>query len=1050
VTAVRSPTAALPLSSAQETLQVLVDVPDAAAAYHAHACLRLHGDLDADALDEALRDVVSRHAPLRSAIVGDGAVEIPTPAEALVRHSGEPGTSLAEEVRQPFRLDQGPLWRAHLWRISEQEHVLLWCAHTIVCDHRSVSVVLAEVADAYAALRCGESPSESEPPLSWSDYVRSEHDALAGAAADELAAYWRERLAGAPDLALPADRPRPPRPRFRSATVRRSASRELRRAAELPVALAAVGALLHRYTGVEELVVGVPYDGRPAGAERLVGSFGTRIPVRLGVDGDLPFEALVERAAAGAADAAEHGAFPLPRIADALRSDPERSRVPLFRIGVSVDKEPRLELPGLRVEPEPVDVGTSELELTITLRALPDSLELAADYDVDQYDAGTIERFLAQLESLLAAAVATPDRQPGDSAFRAAGEPLALASPRNDPAGTVVELFAAQAAKTPDSTALEAGGQQVTYDELRRRANRLAHLLRDQGAGRDRRVAFCVPRTLELPTTVLAILKAGAAYVPLDPSLPPERMRYVLENAEPVVLLAHSTLAERLPPCEAPTLIVDRLDDELAARPETDPPPEAGPDDLAYVLYTSGSTGRPKGVAMPHRPVANLIAWQLRSPRRTVAGQGRTLQFTTIAFDVAFQELFATWCGGDALVLVDEEVRIDPERLLQALRELRITTVYLPFVALDQLAHAAELRDETPEHLRDVYHAGEQLKVTRALRRLFEALPDCLLHNQYGPTETHVCTEHTLAGPPGDWPELPPVGRPVDGARCFVLDSRSRPVPAGGVGELYVGGVQVARGYLGRDDLTRERFVETDAGGAAERVYNTGDLVRVDAAGELQYLGRGDTQVKIRGYRVELGEIETALAEHPAVASAAVALRTLGANPALVAYWLAAAPVEDEARLADELQAHLAERLPPYMLPRRYVLLERFPLTVSGKIDRKALPDPELGPEAAEAGELEGPWEEIVAAVLARRLDVAGVGRNDRFFDLGGHSLAAVGAVTELKSECGVQVPVSLLLGNASVAEIAGAVEDEVLRGLEPDQLEALLNQVTADQGGKR
>ena len=381
--------------------------------------------------------------------------------------------------------------------------------------------------------------------------------------------------------------------------------------------------------------------------------------------------------------------------------------------------------------------------------------------------------------------------------------------------------------------------------------------------------------------------------------------------------------------------------------------------------------------------------------------------------------------------------------------EQKITTLYLPHVALEQLVHAAELTGEVPPALVDVYQAGEQLKVTPALRSFFASLPDCVLHNHYGPTETHICTEYTLTGSPDEWPELPPIGRPIDGARAFVLDAGRRPVPAGGIGELYMGGVQVARGYLFREELTRERFVEIDVDGGPERAYNSGDLVRLDAHGEIQFLGRRDTQVKIRGFRVELGEIETALAEHPAVAMTVVALRTLGVTPALVAYVIPSPSAPDEARLGEELHAYLAERLPPYMLPRRYVALERFPRSATGKVDRKLLPEPTLDGEGAEAARPETPWEEIVASVLERRLDAAGAGRDDRFFELGGHSLAALGVVGDIKAQCGVQLSVSLLLANASVAEIGAAVEEEILKGLGPEQLDALLNQVAAGQGGR-
>jgi amino acid adenylation domain-containing protein len=1032
---------AAPLSSAQETLQLLAGVPGAERAYHVHACLRLRGPLDVEALEGALRRLAARHPTLGA---GEGLARLDTSSAEEAREAA------AHEVVRPFDL-AGPLWRACLWRLGADDHLFLWCAHQIACDRHSVPIVLRELAEAYA----GGEP-EAERSVTWADLVRREHEAPTEEA-ERAAAWWREHLAGTPDLTLPADRPRPRRPSFRSEVVRLRCDLGLRQAFADPLAvsLTALGALLRRYTSHEDVVVGIPYDGRPPGAEDVVGCLGTSIPVRLRPAPESSFRELVAGAAAAAKAAREHAELPLPQIAEALHDDAERSRVPLFRVALVVEDERPPELPGLSVETERLDAGSAELDLTVTVTLAGDEVELAAEYAVEQYERRTAERFLHHLHALLRAMLAAPERRPADETLLAPGETVAIVERWTDatePAApaSVLELFRAQVGRTPDAPALEAGDERLTFAELAERATRLAGLLRGHGAARDERVAFCLPRVADLPVAALAVLQAGAGYVPLDATLPPERIRFILEDSKPVVVLVHSTLADHVPEGDVPVLVLDRLGDELAAPPAEAPPPDVRADDLAYVVYTSGTTGRPKGIEMTHRTPANVIAWQLRFPRRLPPGEGRTLQFTTLAFDVSVQELFTTWCGGDTLVMIDEESRADPERLLGFLREQRITTLYLPYVALEQLVHAAELTGEVPPALVDVYQAGEQLKVTPALRSFFAALPGCALHNHYGPTEAHVCTNYTLTGPPEEWPELPPIGRPIDDARVFVLDDARRPVPAGGIGELYTGGVQIARGYLGREELTRERFVEIDVDGGPERAYNTGDLVRLGADGDLQFLGRRDTQVKIRGFRVELGEVETALAEHPAVAMTVVALRTLGVTPALVAYVIPSRSAPDEARLGEELHAYLAERLPPYMLPRRYVTLERFPRTATGKIDRKRLPEPKLDGEGAQTARPETPWEEIVAAVLERRLDAAGAGRDDRFFELGGHSLAALGVVGDIKAECGVQLPVSLLLGNASVAEIGAAVEEEILSGLGPEQLDALLNKVAAGQGGRR
>lgn len=872
--------------------------------------------------------------------------------------------------------------------------------------------------------------------------------------ADRRTAWWRDRLVGAPVLALPTDRARPARLGPLGGLVRGAVPadalpglRALAGGAGVgldAVLLAGLAVLLHRLTGQTDLVLG---------------SGPGPLPVRLAVPADAPFRAVLDITARELGAARLRAGPSLGELAAAAGTPTDPSRSPLVQVALTVRPA------GSGAGAAGAGATGTRLDLAVAARPGPDGIALAADHAVALLDGASVRRLLGQYATLLHGAGERPDTPVGELPVRAPGEPVVLAHRWGGevvPTGTVVDAVREQARRTPDAPAVRMGGLRLTYAELTARADGLAARLRAAGVGRDDAVALLLPRSAEHAVAVLAILIAGGGYLPLDANWPDARIAYALRDARPAGVLSARPLLDRLPADGPPRWRLDRMaPDAAAGRVESG----ATADDLAFVIYTSGSTGTPKGVAMPHGPLVNLLAWQRSRPRGTRPGRGRTLHFTTIAFDVAFQEMFGAWTAGDELVVADEATRTDPERLLRLLRDERITTLHLPFVALDQLAEAA-LAGAVPQDLRDVYTAGEQVRVTPAVRAFFARLPGCTLHNQYGPTETAViCTEHTLVGRPAEWPELPPIGRMIDGARGYVLDARRRPVPAGAVGTLHVGGAPVARGYVGRDELTRERFVELDVAGRRDRVYDTGDLVRLRGDGELDFVGRADGQVKVRGHRVELGEIEAVLTAHPAVAAAVVALRTVGTEPVLVAYWRPAAPLPhagspvapagtgrarggDGGEAALGLAAYLGERLPPAMLPGRYVRVDRFGLTASGKLDRAALPAPATVPTPAAApGRSRGdppltPWEELAAEVLGRRLGAPDLDRGTRFLDAGGHSLAALGVVAEIASRSGIRLPVESVLRNPSVAELGATVQAAALARLGPGVLDGLVDEI--------
>ncbi|HEY6397226.1 MAG TPA: amino acid adenylation domain-containing protein, partial [Solirubrobacteraceae bacterium] len=575
-------------------------------------------------------------------------------------------------------------------------------------------------------------------------------------------------------------------------------------------------------------------------------------------------------------------------------------------------------------------------------------------------------------------------------------------------------LVAAQARRTPDAAALVMRGRELSYRELDERANGLAARLREQGVGPDVVVAVAAERSLEMAVAVLAVLKAGGAYVPVDPGYPPERVALMLADSDAPVLLTQRHLLERLPEHRAMALCLDDPD-AFEAPSAAWHEPVATLDDLAYVIYTSGSTGRPKGVGMGHGPLANLIAWQLSALRHPVAA--RTLQFASLSFDVAFQELFSTWCSGGTLMLIDDETRRDPQALLRALSDLEVERVFLPFVALQTLSEAAQRLQASLPRLREVITAGEQLKATAQVRRFFARHPECVLVNQYGPTETHVVTSFELSGAPDGWPALPPIGRPIAGASVYILDRHRQPVPVGVPGELYAGGATVARGYLHRPELTAERFAEDPfAAHRGARMYRTGDLARHLPSGEIAFLGRSDDQVKVRGFRVELGEVEAILARHPAVAEAVAILYTDGDVQRLVAYVV---PRTGEPVEQGELLAHARRTAPDYLVPQQIVVVDKIALTPSGKVDRRALPVPNGRGATDERVPPSNELERSLAVIWKRLLGRGIVGIDEDFFELGGHSLLAVQLAHAIEDELGRTCTLPMVFRDPTIRALA-------------------------------
>lgn len=831
---------------------------------------------------------------------------------------------------------------------------------------------------------------------------------------------WGDALDGAPTLDLPTDRPRGGvRARNRTALVQASArDRPALLAGRLGVTvqdlmLAVWVAVLARDADATDLVVGCwSVPGAPEGS---------LIVHRQEVDLHASFGQHVRTTAAGLRSSVAAGPATVDELCSVLGVEPGSARHPFFQVGIAPGGLPR-PLPGLSSLTVPLD-------LLLVVTEGPATVELRLEYAEQLFDEVRARRLLSRVLLLLEEGAARADEAVGDLRVLSEEESALLArwngtAAPHDPDQRLYDLVAAQVDRTPDAVAVEDGAVRLTYRELDDRACALAGRLRDLGVGPDVRVAVSMERSAELVVAVLAVVVAGGAYVPVDPTYPRARREHMVEASGARVLLRRDWAGEPLGRAAGvDVVVVDVPAPGSHVPPASRPPQEATGAHLGYVVFTSGSTGRPKGVALPQRALTNLVHWQLG--RDGFRAGARTVQYSSLSFDVSFQELFTTWASGGTLVLVSEPVRRDSRGLLDHLVAHRVERIFLPFVALRGLAEAAVASGTYPHTLREVYTAGEQLRVDDTLRRLFRSLPDCLLENQYGPSESHVVSAHRLSGPPEDWPALPPIGGPVANTTLHVLDAAGHRRPIGVPGELYIEGVCLAREYLGRPDLTRERFVEVVTGGTTRRAYRTGDLVRWNEAGVLEFLGRADDQVKFRGFRIEPGEVAAVLSDYSGVGNAAVAVADVEGVGSRLAAWVV--PSDGAAVDLAGLHRHAQDRLPDYMVPSRVRVVDALPLTSSGKVDIRALPAPTFdrrvlsvayrGPRTAQETSMVQLWEHL--------LGVERIGLDDDFFELGGDSLLAVALFEEVGQRFGRELPLGALAESPTVAGLVAHLGDE-------------------------
>lgn len=1054
----------LPLSPGQRRLYFLQRLEPDGGAYNTAFALRLSGSLDESALARALDALAERHEALRTVIVereGEPVqriladcvfpleiFEAPEEATALER--------LRERAAEPFDLTAAAPARAHLARLAETEHLLLISIHHIATDAWSTDILVADLAALYTGFAEGAPASLPAPGAAFVDYAAwLASDAGPGTVHED---YWVDRLSDAPTaIALPSDRPRP--------AIRRQVGHSLpiRFGGELVdglgrvaraqgatlfmTMLAAWAAVLHRLGGDDDMVIGIPVANRDrAEIERTVGFFVNTLPLRLDVSGNPRFEDLVadvrERFVAGL----EHADAPFERIVERLNVPRSRSHGPLVQVlfGLHNAGTDVPTLSGVAVSAVPVHNGTAKFDLNVELAEAGGTVEGSVEFDADLFDAATVERMVEAWTTVLAAFAADPRTRIGACPLLSPERLRSLNGALNPPptplapSDSIAARLRAAAARSPDAEALRIGATSMTHGELDRWTDRLAAGLVGRGVGPDVAVAFATERGVDRIASMLAILKAGGACVPLDLALPADRLRHIVSNSGAPFILTHAAARDRAAALGGPLVDIDTLGGTAEA-----PLPDAIPHDaVAYVLYTSGSTGEPKGVAYPHGAELNLMLWF----NERFAEPARSMQFASIGFDASFNESLSTLMVGGTLNLLTESERADVLAAVDAYLDQEIERAVVSVVLLNLLAERILARPPERLALREIIATGEQLKITPAVERLLASYPQIRLFNDYGPTESNVITALDVTARDDHFGALPPIGRPVRSSRCYVLDRYLHPVPEGMPGELYLAGTALARGYNGRPAMTAAAFLpDPFAAVAGERMYRSGDIARLRADGELELIGRADDQLKIRGFRVEPAEVEIALRAEPSVGDCLVIARTFpGDDRRLVAYVVPKSSTTPE---PGALRDALADRLPDYMVPAHIVVIDAFELNTNGKIDRTRLPLPETEREPGDG--LAAPRTEIEETLLRlwqEVLDVRVIDIRDDFFSLGGHSLLIIRIIARLREELGVDLPLAAFLDGPTIEQL-GVTVTALLADGEEDDLERLLAEIEGEDG---
>lgn len=1039
-----------PLSYAQQRLWFLDQLEPGGAFYNMPVAIRLVGVVDEKVLSQVVNEVVRRHEILRTTFptVDDRPVQKIAP-ELVVALPVEDLTSIPDgererqarelaqmEAQRPFDLVTGPLLRVRLLRLTATEHIVLFTVHHIAADGWSMGVLVQEVVALYTAYVQRQPSPLPELPMQYADFAQWQRQWLSGPVLQQQLTYWTEHLGGVPAvLNLPTDRPRPSVQSYRGTTHSFTVAaptvmglhhvgRHVQATLFMTLA-AALNVLLARYTGQSDICIGTPIANRTrAELEPLIGFFVNTLVLRTQLDPTQPFVALLEQVRLTAMNAYAHQDIPFEYVVEVLNPERQLSHAPLFQVMLVLQNTPleKLELPGLTLSSMQMENTAAQFDLNVDFVEANGQLQGTVGYNRDLFDAATIERMTNHYVRLLEAIVSDPTVRVRELTMLTAAERNKLlmewnATTVDCPARqTIQELFEVQVVRTPEAVAVAYEEQHLTYGELNRRANQLARYLRKVGVGPDVSVGLCVERSPELLVGLLGIIKAGGAYVPLDPTYPTDRLRYMLADSQPAVLLTQASLRAMLPAMEIPILCLDTQWATVATETTDNPPHQTLPQHLAYVIYTSGSTGDVKGVLVTHGNVVHATTARLIQYGEDLRS---FLLLSSIAFDSSVAGILGTLAHGGQLVLPAAGEGLEPGNLWELIYTHKISQL-LTVPSFYRLL--LEQMPATEEHsLRSVILAGEACG-SDLFKKHQCSLSGVRFFNEYGPTEATVWST-VQEGRDQEATPTVPIGRPIANTQTYILDGDLEPVPVGVAGELYIAGAGLARGYLGRPDLTAEKFVpnpfslEPDA-----RMYKSGDRARYLPDGNIEYLGRLDHQVKIRGYRVELGEIEAALQAVPSVHEAVVLAREESPGDTRLVAYVVAKPGTESIEVG-ALRSQLARALPAYMVPATFVFLGQLPLTPNGKINRQALPVPDLtrgelgyvAPQTLVETQLAGIWSEILT------LDHVGV--EDNFFELGGHSLLATRLLSQVRTAFQVNVPLRALFESPTISGLAGLIE---------------------------
>ncbi|EDT41451.1 amino acid adenylation domain protein [Burkholderia ambifaria MEX-5] len=1028
----------LPLSFAQERLWFLDRLGMGGITYNVPWVLRLDGAVDVQALELAIAEVLRRHEALRTRFADrsgkpEQIIDAPGPFSLPVQRLSPErlAASLQALAEQRFDLATGPLCRFDLLQTGATSFHLSYVAHHIVCDGWSIDLMADELGALYEAFAQGR-PSPLQPmTVQYADYANWQREWLDEQRVHDQLVYWREQLKGAPAaLELPTDRPRPAEASYRGAFVPFSLTAETSQALHeltqregvtvFMVLLAALNVVLSRWSGQTDIVVGSPIAGRTQReTEPMIGFFVNTLALRTDLSGDPSFSALLQRVRRTALDAYAHQELPFEKLVEALQPVRDLSRQAVFQVMLSLHApKQRPAIPGLALEATEGRTPTAKFDLSIEASLHQGLLHASLEYASDLFDHATMERLIGHFQRVLERAAEQPGCPIGQLPMLSPAERgqqlVAWNATRThypNAHEALHQLFERQARRSPQAVALVHEGGQLSYDALNRRANQLAHYLRAQGIGTDSLVALCVHRSPEMVVALLGILKAGAAYVPLDPTHPRQRLAYMLADTATPLLLTQQNLLEHLGEPTLPVLCLDGAAAVLDAQPQHDPNLLAHPDQLAYCIYTSGSTGQPKGAMNSHRAIVNRLLWM--QAQYQLDADDTVLQKTPYTFDVSVWEFFWPLMTGARLAIARPDGHKDPRYLAQAMRQYHVTTAH--FVPAMLQAFLAQSQEALPA-LRRVFASGEALPAS-VQRQFRQRYPQVALYNLYGPTEAAVDVSHWTCADDGD---SVPIGCPVANTQLYLLDAALQPVPVGSAAEIYIAGVQLARGYLRRPDLTAEKFVPDPYGDPGSRMYRTGDVGRYRPDGSIEYLGRTDHQVKLRGLRIELGEIENSLLGIPGVREAAVLVRHDHDHAQLVAY----VAMREPALGITELQDRLRALLPDYMVPTAWVTMPALPLNANGKIDRKALPEPQAQGQDAAHVEPVSDTEKLIARIWSELFKVERIGLNDNFFALGGHSMLAVQILWLVEQRAGVHVPIRELFEAPTVLRLASRIDE--------------------------